>query len=190
MMPLIQKWEVCPTSAPYTCTCTYTCMCKLHPLPAPGSSLRRLQHHHQGLPHGHQAAGRPSTGLCRNTRPHSCTFHHLHLTPRALLVLHLHCSLHPPGGGGGGEGAGVPGQAHLPARPHGLLRAARRQVATPSTRLPPAQPPPPVGRSSNVPDSYRNYRVSHDTGHQENWLSPRPFLNMNWTPENFHCPVS
>ena len=29
------------------------------------------------------------------------------------------------------------------------------------------------------------YRVSHDTGHPEIWLSPSPFINMNWTPENF-----
>ena len=30
-----------------------------------------------------------------------------------------------------------------------------------------------------------NYRVSHHTGHLEIWLSARPFINMNWTPEYF-----
>ena len=29
------------------------------------------------------------------------------------------------------------------------------------------------------------YRVFHNTGHPEIWLSARPFINMNWTPENF-----
>ena len=28
------------------------------------------------------------------------------------------------------------------------------------------------------------YRVFHDTGHPKIRLSPRPFINMNWTPEN------
>ena len=29
------------------------------------------------------------------------------------------------------------------------------------------------------------YRVFHDTGRPEIYLSPRPFINMNWTPANF-----
>ena len=29
------------------------------------------------------------------------------------------------------------------------------------------------------------YRVFHDTGHLKIWLSPRPIINMNWTPEYF-----
>ena len=43
------------------------------------------------------------------------------------------------------------------------------------------------------------YRVFHDTGHPEIWLSARPFINMNWTPDFIKglglsqisgCPVS
>ena len=29
------------------------------------------------------------------------------------------------------------------------------------------------------------YRVFHDTGHPEIWLSAWPFINMNWTPGKF-----
>ena len=28
------------------------------------------------------------------------------------------------------------------------------------------------------------YRVSNDTGHPQIWLSPKPLINLNWTPGN------
>ena len=33
--------------------------------------------------------------------------------------------------------------------------------------------------------SHPNYRVVHYTDYIKIWLSPRPFINMIWTPENF-----
>ena len=30
-----------------------------------------------------------------------------------------------------------------------------------------------------------SYRVFHDTGHPEIWLSSKPFINIIWTPGNF-----